>query len=308
MTAFVPPAEDGRVLPWEQLAILAWQATSALRRDVHVRMGGRGCPTRRAPYSGVGVRSADSHSECANVGCLDLYHDVLLAAHLRLNGVRDGRLPEPRDVHGYAYTAITRLLADRKREARVRRGWPARPGREDGPAARVIERLWALDPQGAPWLVTLLRLLQHYAHRADRDSCAWPLLGWATEKTSFDGQPRADNEATRAEIRADITYVLRVATSVLGAQWVYVNVHQPLLTALEPVQIDPESHSTTTDLDELMLARWLRTWYAAARRRGLSRDAALADMAGRLGVRELVVTNEVRAALADLDKDLRLSA
>ena len=234
---------------------------------------------------------------------------VLVTAYAKLREVGAGSTVQPRDPARYAYRAITRLLTDRQREHRVRLGLDAKPGREDGPAARVIERLRALDPDRADWLVTLFRLMQHYAHKAGRASASWPLLGWAAEKTKVDLVNRPDSEATRDEIRADVTYVLRVATATLGAGWVREHIHHPLVVCQIATTVDSDFPAASEDLESALMAAWLRERYAAARREGMSPADALRVAAAAVGYRqEIADSREIHAALHDLDADLRLSA
>lgn len=297
------------MVSWEQLARLVWQATAAIRHELHLRMRGTRCPTKVAPYSGRPLRSANARAECEAVGCLDVFHDVLVTAYAKLRDLATTGDVQARDPERYAYRTITRLLTDGQREQRVRLGFDAKPGREDGPAARVISALWALDPEHAQWLVTLLRLMQHYAHKPGRASATWPLLGWAAEKSTLDHLARPDTEATREEIRADVAAVLRVATATLGAAWVREHIHHPLVVAQVAASFDSELPAPAQDVDSALLASWFRTRYAVSRRGGMNRADALRAAAAAVGWRaDIADSREIRAALRDLDADLGLSA
>lgn len=305
-----PGESAAPMVSWEQLAPLVWQATATIRHELHLRMRGTRCPTKVAPYSGRQLRSVTARDECEAVGCLDVFHDVLVTAYAKLRELATaGDVPPPRDPVRYAYRTITRLLTDGQREHRVRLGFDARPGREDGPAAKVITALWALDPDRAAWLVTLLRLMQCYAHKPGRASGSWPLLGWAVEKSTLDRRLRPDSEATRHEIRADVAYVLRVATATLGTAWVRDHIQQPLVVSQAATTVDTELPAAAEDVDSALLAGWLKTRYAVARHEGMSRADALRAAAAAVGWREAVAdTREIRAAVRDLDADLGLSA
>ena len=65
---------------------------------------------------------------------------------------------------------VTRLISDLKRQRRVELGYPARPGRSDGVASRVIAEIENQYPENGEWLVSLFRMIRDYAVKLDRDN------------------------------------------------------------------------------------------------------------------------------------------
>ena len=264
-----------------------------------------------APYGEADPFATRAHAECLTSGCFDLYHDLLVGTRVRLRATAENlgeRVAEPRR---YAHVVVKRLLVDRVRNERVSRGYPARPGRLDGSAGRVRDALESADrdPVRASWLVALLRMLQDYAHKAGRVAATWPLDGWTMEKSHYDGHPRVLGHESRDEVRADIAEVIRTASAVLGPAWVHVNIHHPLLTALEPSEIDEAIAAPQVDLELTVLSSWLRAEYQEGRRRGLSSVDALRKAAARVTGHHLEdLTEAVQDALRELDRELERSA
>lgn len=301
------PGDPIAGLPWAQLCDVTWQATSRERRALHATATGSRCPTRAAPYGTAASSAERLGAECRRVGCIDLFHDVLLGTRRRLHEL-GGRAATIEDPVRYAHVVAKRLLSDRHRSERVRLGWPARPGRSDGSAARVNESLYRSAPDRAEWLVTLFRMLRDYAHKIDRATPTWPLDGWVDEKSRIDKVAREPGRASRAEIRADIAEVLGVAEQVLGPTWVHVHIYHPLLSAMRPKSIDETLEAPTSDHETVLLSAWLRSEYGRRRRQGLAADAALRQAAHVVaGVAVGSLDPETRLALVELDDALGLA-
>ncbi|HEX8511071.1 MAG TPA: hypothetical protein VF635_16440 [Propionibacteriaceae bacterium] len=276
---------------------------------MHVRQHGYGCPTPVAPY-GKADPTARRTKECCRVsGCLDLFHDLLVASSTRLSRIAEGEAgARARDPRRYAYVVVTRLLVDLTREQRVRAGYPARPGRLDGEARRVVDALEAQDPECAGWLITLFRMIRDYAHKQGRVASSWPYDGWAAEKTHYVGNRQ--HPVTRDEVRSDIAAILETARSTLGAAWVYTNVYQPLRSASGSETLNEAFLPTATeDLDILLLSIWLRQAYVRARRGGMATSEAF-KLAATLvtGLEAPALTAEIRISLRDLEQDLAVAA
>lgn len=305
-----PGGGEGAFIGWMDLCEVVWQASSKLRADLHLRWRGYGCPTPVAPYGPADPGASRTSDHCRSTGCLDLYHDVLLASSERLSRLSSGETGvKARDPRRYAYVVVTRLVIDLTREQRVRAGFPARPGRLDGEARRVVEALEAQNPVHAPWLIALFRMIRDYAHKPGRVGASWPYDGWAAEKMRQHGGDGC-HPFTRNEIRSDIAEVLEAARTTLGAAWIYTNVYQPLRCAsgtdvLDEAFLPALSH----DLDTLLLSSWLRQEYLRARRDGMASLAAFHHAARRVtGVDAPVMTAEIRSTLRDLDRDLAAAA
>lgn len=296
------------LLRWPDLCEVVWQASSTTRLDLHLSVGKVRCPTPVAPYGRADPRALRLRPDCRDTGCLDLYHDVLLAARQRLERASErGTAGEQRDPRRYTYVTVTHLLADLKREQRVRQGLPARPGRLDGEASHVVHRFRATEPGQADWYIALFRMIRDYAHKPKR-AAGWPYDGWTLEKSRWDGRPRNIGDASRDELRADVAAVLRTARDVLGDTWVHLNVTYPLVLSTGTSGLDETVPAPPVDLDSVLLGDALRRAYGRARRDGLTPvdalDRATQVVAGRAAP---PLTPDIRSALRELDHELSVS-
>ena len=299
------PSADRSWPDWGILCEVVWQASALNRRSMHAAVSGRGCPGGRGPY-GADRATGSPRVECANAGCLDFYHDLLLACHQRLEGACQAGWREPDDLRRYAFVVATRTIVDLKRRHRVRLGFPARPGRQDGPARRVVTALCHQRPSEAEWLTALFRMVREYAHTLDRTLADWPVDRWAREKTAYDGITRESTQLNRREIRADIAEVLTTAAGVLGPDWVVASILAPLRRGARAASIDDAPPpAVVVDLTEMVLCRSLRTSYLAARSAGVSATEAYRTAAGAVArIDDPPVTPEVRSLLRELDVEL----
>lgn len=215
------------------LAEFVWFGTATLRRRAHVAVGQRACPTRAAPYTSA---VATVHQLCRDSDCLGIVHDVYARVLGRLEQLGES-LAMVAERPGYVRRMVGSQVADYEREARVRRGLPAKPTRNDGIAGRVNDALE--ECVEGEWLRILFRVMRGYACRDGRTSSAWPLDAWTGEKSAHDGGLRGvGTAAARAELLRDIQTVLRVAGRVAGKPWVNDAILHPLQTCMLPLDAE----------------------------------------------------------------------
>lgn len=254
------------------VAELVWQLTAELRHEAHPPR----CRTSAAPYGKHDPTGSRIGQDCRDAGCLDLVHDILLEVRPRL-ARRWSRadVVRPTDALRYANGAIQRAVADIRRVRRVAVGLPAKPGRSDGPAARValeLERRSSGEAE-ARWRVALFRMVRSYACRVAGGS-GWPLDAWATEKSRTDGVLREVGCAdSRREIARDIRLIHTVTDHVAGPIWRYHNITEPMLRDGHhgaPLSIAEQEPSTAMTTEETALLELFRTSYLSLRRLGAS--------------------------------------
>lgn len=235
------------------LAEFVWFGTATLRRRAHAAAGQPACPTRVAPYTSA---VAVVHQLCRDSDCLGIMHEVYARVLGRLEQVGES-LAMVAERPGYARRMVSSQVADHEREARVRRGLPAKPTRNDGIAGRVNGAL--NECVEATWLQTLFRVMRGYACRDGRTSSAWPVDVWTGEKSTHDGMLRGiGTAAARSEVLRDIQTVLRIASKVAGRAWVNDAILHPLQTCMLPLDAEhdkapaPEAqHADVVAISEL---------------------------------------------------------
>jgi hypothetical protein len=254
------------------LAELVWQLTAELRHEAHLPR----CRTSAAPYGRHDPSGTRIGQDCRDAGCLDLVHDILVEVRPRL-AQRWSRadIVRPTDALRYANGAIQRAVADIRRVRRVAVGLPAKPGRSDGPAARVVLELArrASDETEARWRVALFRMVRSYACRPSAVR-GWPLDAWTAEKTRTDALPREVGSVTsQREIAHDIRLVQAVADHVAGPVWRYQNITEPMMRAGHhgaPLSIAEHEPSTAMTTEEAVLLELFRASYRQLRQLGAS--------------------------------------
>jgi hypothetical protein len=278
-----------RVPTLKQLAELVWQLSAELRREAHRNDRSTGCRTRFAPYGESDPNGTMISQACRDLGCLDLVHELLLIVGHRLEA-RSAQpdVERPADPLRYANTTVQRAVADLRRSRRVAQGLPAKPSRSDGTAAHVESELRARSPHGGQveWFVQLFRLVRSYPCRPGAAGRRWPLDAWTAEKTKTDRVARAVGSSTaRAELAADVRFVLEVTDAVAGASWRYRNITEPLIRGgdtAQPLGEMIDDHPLTAPLEKAAMVRLFEQCYRRLRSRGVSQMDAFRDAAQRI--------------------------
>lgn len=273
-----------------QLAELVWQLSAELRREAHQNDRSTGCRTRFAPYGKRDPNGTMMRQSCRDLGCLDLVHELLLIVSHRLEARwAQPNVERPADSLRYANTTVQRAVADFRRARRVAQGLPAKPSRSDGTAAHVESELRARSPDEghAEWSVHLFRLVRSYPCRPGAAGRQWPLDAWTAEKTKTDCRQRAVGSPTaRAELAADIRFVLKVTDAVAGAPWRYRNITEPLIRGgaddPQPLGDTIGDHPLTAPLENAAMVRLFEQCYRRLRAQGVSQVDAFRDAAQRI--------------------------
>lgn len=279
------------------LAEFVWFGTATLRRRAHVGAGRPTCPTRVAPYSSA---VATVHQLCRDSDCLGIMHDIYGRVLRRLEQ-RGESVELVSERPGYVRTIVGSQVAEYEREARVRRGLPAKPTRNDGPARRVNEALDECVEAG--WLQTLFRMMRGYACRDGRASSAWPVDAWSNEKSSHDGVLRGIGTTTaRTELLKDIRAVIETAGRVAGKAWVNDTILHPLQTCVVPLddEYDRASSQQVQPADVVVVSD-LRQRFRRLTLAGMPSEAALRQSSLE------VLGAEPRCAVSEVLDDLLLS-
>lgn len=298
-TAGQPAGSMWTLLPAGTLAALCWQGTAAERRRAHAQHGRRFCPTHQAPYGEKDPLGRAIHSVCVVDECIDTFHDVLAETSRRLTRRWAGTVP-PSDPARYTTALIPTVLADRRRSARVAKGWPAKPGRADGKGAIVNAHLLAAaaDEATGAWHVALFRILQYYVHSASRASTRWPVDGLAQERTRHFG----DTCREPAVVLADIQLVLDLAAQAVGGEWVHRHIWHPLLSGATPRALTEDLLARGGELEDQVLTGWFRDEYVKARADGVAPHAAYRQAGRTISGRDVPAPDAaVRRALKELE-------
>jgi hypothetical protein len=214
------------------IAEKAWRGSTTLRDRAHRAAGHWRCPTPVVPY----VTGVLADPRCSDSECLGIFHRVYAEAdNRRRERVDEQRL---RSRGAYARRLVDSQVADLERAARVARGLPAKPTRDDGPARRINAAIDASagDPITAQWRRALFRLARAYVCRLERTSAEWPLDMWAVEKSTVDAVPRViGSTAARHEIAGDLEAVLEAAARAAGAGFVHDLYHRLLRVPAQAV-------------------------------------------------------------------------
>lgn len=234
-----------------QIADAAWRVTRE-ERETRCHQRGR-CLTRSAPYGSRDPQARRVHEHCMSAGCLDLLHDLLVRVLAKLQH-RDGDAGSAiADLGAYAGRVAARELIELKRAERVAMGFPAKPGRCDGVAARIIARLESDAGAEGPWLVTLFRIMRSYPFSAHHVNGRWPVDGLVIERATY--FPGWNGPET---VRHDINRVLCVARECAGHEWVFNNLTLPL-NSHGVIDELPDDAVEATDVDiDSVVGRLLR--------------------------------------------------
>ncbi|WP_327635309.1 hypothetical protein OHB24_35675 [Kribbella sp. NBC_00482] len=280
------------------LAEFVWFGTATLRRRAHGAAGPNTCPTRIAPYSST---AATVHQVCRDSDCLGIMHDIYARVLDRLEQLGQS-LAMVAERPGYARRVVGSQVADFEREARVRRGLPAKPTRNDGIAGRVNDALAEQDE--AAWLRTLFRMMRGYACRDGRVSAAWPVDAWSGEKSAHDGVLRVIGTSTaQAELMTNIRTVLEVAGRVAGEAWVNDSILQPLRTCMVPLDDKHEQAAASqAPVADVVTINEFRRRFRRLTVAGLPTETALRQSSME------VLGAEPRCAVGDVFDDLLLLA
>ncbi len=254
------------------------------------------CPTRVAPYSTADPDGTRVHEVCRVAGCLDLLHELLLRTLKKLKPKLTTTTID--DVSAYAFRTACRELTELRRAERIAQGFPAKPARGDGTAARINLALSSQPNESAEWLVALFRIMRSFPYSAQNLTGQWPVGGLVAERTRY----LADQPSSPAVIRREAMLVLSIANSVAGHKWVYCNLILPL-HACGARSILEDSHSAPAeDCEVRLLSSMLRTTYQRYRAQGYSPQEAFerasVDVTGRPAPPP---TSDTKAALSDLE-------
>ena len=270
-----------------QWAELIWQHTGRQRAAAHRGSGQAGCWTRRAPYGSADPRAEKVRSECRQVGCLDVVHEIYAAVGPRLARVApDGRVL---DAGRFANAVIAREVEEFERRSRVSAGLPARPLRSDGATARIATALVASGdgPRGRR-LISLFELMRAYA--AGPADGQWPVAAWAAERGTA---------GTSNQVAEDIAAVLAVAESVAG--WTWVSRHlDPGRRLIATVATDELEQLAAAESD--LLWQVFLSLYRDARRGGSSVEESVRHSADRVfGYRVPKLNARLRDLVAEVE-------
>lgn len=271
------PTSDASNVASEQTwtaALDAVRRTSrAAREAVHRAAGRPGCPGRRSDGP-AGQAGHPPHDECVAVGCADLLQDVTLRVVERMG--EGHAIPAPAVLDQVARSQ----LAEQRRADRVRRGHPARPVRDDGPAGAVVAAIGELAPGPVEreWLVALFRMVRSYPYKPGRTLVGWPLESWAAERSAHLGGVAV----TPGQVAADLRWLLDVAAEVAGAAWVHTQILVPL-AAVESGEEDLPGASAGVSVEDRALLLIFASVYAAGRRAGRSEASAWAEARRTVG-------------------------
>lgn len=271
----------------------AWRASREERNARFHR--GTNCPTRAVPYGPGDPFARRVHDQCAASGCLDLHHDLIARVLTKLDALDRDVL----DLDAYTFRIASRELIDLKRAERSGSGFPAKPGRSDGVAGRVIAHLDD-HPTHSAWLVALFRILRSYPFSPHHVPGRWPVDGLVDERVKLlPHEPGAP-----AVVRREIAYVLAAARAVAGHDWVYTNITLPLHAngACAELTEFRAGAETGPDAEAAILSARLRTAYQLHRASGLDPASSFARASLEVtGLPAPALTAELAAALAELE-------
>lgn len=280
---------------FSQIAEIIWQTTAAWRA-INCHGIPPPCPTSKAPYGNEDPQGRKVHEDCIRTGCLDLVHDVLEHVHMALkkDSVQNtlARVSNP---GGYVRKMVMTRLSDLQREDRVRRGFPAKPSRNDGAAGRVAGALRAEDGARGEWLVRVFRILRSYPFGPNHVAGRWPVSGLIQEYTATNNGSVIDE----AQVLSDIKKVLQIARQILGETWVYDNLTLPVWRNGPTEPLNETSATTESPIIGHVLSHLLLNSYSKLRGKGCSEDAALQKAVRKVCGVDIEVTQELRDALEE---------
>jgi hypothetical protein len=258
--AMVPTMNrDNESWAWSAPVLEAtWRLSRSARSGVHRTAGQGSCPGRRAP----GLGGLHPEERCVATGCADLFQDVLLGLAERISVIDEVPVEE-----AWLRSVVGSQLADLRRQGRVRRGQPARPTRDDGPAGDVVAAIAAAieDTAEREWLLALFRMIRSYPYRTGRTLVEWPVESWAAEKSlHIGGAP-----VTPRDVATDIRWMLDVAAATAGAAWVHKTILMPLAAVETHGEGLPET-SCRVSVEEHTMLILVAGAFARHRRAGAS--------------------------------------
>jgi hypothetical protein len=306
---------------WRGLYDVVWQATAKQRHELHRTANQFRCTQANAPYAesrSVTVSESASRApaqpnpkfvvDCAGVGCLDFYHDVLVVAYDKLEGLS----ARAQDWDRYLYRTVANVVADHKRTQRAKLGLPARPSRLDGRVGLVIEQIESEFPDQAEWLGCLFQMMREHVCRLGRTTTTWPLETWVGDQVKHGATPKDQEQDPLRSLSRDIERVTQIARKLLGQEWVYTNLtgalHQWSATSeLESTELGAKAGAVAPDHESTLMSKALFNEYARARLAGRSsRQSVLAAANKVVGETALVWNSEIAALTRLLDRELKL--
>lgn len=263
------PSEKWGPIDIVEIAVISWRALSSVRASRH--QTNLGCPTVNAPYGPSDLDGRRAHPACESTGCVDLHHDLMLRVqdklirHKELNPVaRIENLP------AFASRVARTELVEMQRAERVKRGYAAKPTRNDGAASRINRVLQHHDELG-DWLVALFRILRAYPFSGHRSRVGWPVEGLVEERRKF--LPGGD----QGTVRREIDVVLACASEEAGRAWVYNNLIGPLLSSGEHLELESDhwdgvasDHEDHVIISQVIEAYWRYRWNGYGRHEGFA--------------------------------------
>lgn len=168
----------------------------------------------------------------------------------------------------YAARVARTELVELHRARRTSLGFVSKPGRIDGVAGRINQRL-EREPDVGAWLIVLFRIMRLYPFSPHHMHGQWPIEGLRAERVKV-----LPARATVAMVHRDIAQVMAIARDVAGPRWVFDNLVLPLNSNCPTDQLSDQQPSTSEDTDTAILHRWLRQSYLDARISGKTREAA----------------------------------
>lgn len=284
--------EDPHVATLRRVAEATWSATRDERRARFHR--GAPCPTRVAPYGATDPYARRVHELCAQSGCMDLVHDVIARVLKKLD-TTPGKIDDPA---AYTFQIASRELIEVKRSTRSNSGFPARPSRNDGVAARVNAELETRSDHRGAWLISLFRILRAYPFSTHHVPGRWPVDGLVEERAAqLPGEPQS-----RTVVRREIAEVIAIATLIAGHDWVYTNITLPLHAHGNQAELQECNDGTDVDLESAILGVRLREAYLHHRTAGLStQDSFTRAAVEATGLTAPAITSDLAAALDELE-------
>jgi hypothetical protein len=219
VSSFCPAIET--CLP--RTAAIAWSVTRQARLARHEAYRAGAC-RGPAPYGPHDPAARLPREACESTGCVDLFMDVWLHAHMAMHARLDDLADGIRDAAlAYFTTSARSQLHEISRQQRVERGGVAKPQRVDGVIGRVARSFTD------PWLADVFRFLLGYAASAGGEADGWPLDALTLRKNGWDKRDRVmGSAAVRAELRADVEACLAVIRREAGSDWLYECILLPL--------------------------------------------------------------------------------
>lgn len=279
------------MMSFSEIAEIIWKVTAS-ERSIHCHKSSC-CPTFHAPYGHDDPEGKRISEECVRVGCLDLVHELweYLETKLEKESVRRS-LEQASNPSAYVWQMVATHLKDRRRQDRVRRGFPARPSRTDGSAGRVVKALEAQGGARGDWLVRLFRILRSYPFGPRYVAGYWPITGLIQEYAAT-----GDGAIDESQVLSDINEVLGVAKETLGPAWVHDNLTLPALCNGPTAELCDADHAVDGPSVDRVLSTMLLAAYQRRQQPEKSSDIALREAIKEVCGVDVRITQELRNAL-----------